>query len=112
MNGAGLMTRAIAVALLVRRRQSSPSSEEAEVRSRSPGSARSVAMPRRLDAESGDSVCRSVGARRTPPHADVRDACDVTSLSCAPCAHDKEGPGRLLRQSLPGPMYAADTWCP
>src|SRR5262245_6827592 len=25
---------------------------------------------------------------------------------------EKEGPGRLLRQSLPGPMYAADTWCP
>ena len=27
-------------------------------------------------------------------------------------AHEKEGPGRLLRQSLPDPMYAAVTWCP
>ena len=50
MNGAGLVISAIAVALRVSARQSSPSSEEADVRSRSPGSARSVAIPKRLDA--------------------------------------------------------------
>jgi hypothetical protein len=43
-NGAGLVISATAVATLVRRRQSSPSSEEADVRSRSPGSAWSVAI--------------------------------------------------------------------
>ena len=38
----------------------------------------------------------------------------ITSLFVCPLlqAHEKEGPGRLLRQSLPGPMYAAGTWCP